>query len=227
MQDDQNGAGQSAAERLAWEIREAIYEGNLVPGSPLREVSLADAKGVSRRTVREALLLLASQGLVVHERNRGATVRALGADDVIDMYRVRRTFELQGARNAPLASDEDRARLQAAYERLHDAVHGEDSREIVNADLSFHGAVVGLVGSARLDGFYAQMSPEMEMVLAVIRRGERIDGLTPEQIIADHRTIHAALMARDVIEAQRAILEHIDFNERYLLGLLESTRLLD
>lgn len=227
MPQDHHDAEGSAAERLAAEIRESVYSGDIAPGAPLREVSLAESQGVSRRTVREALLLLASQGLVVHERNRGATVRSLGAEDVIDMYRVRRTFELQGARSAPLASDEDRARLQAAYERLHNAVHGTDSREIVNADLAFHGAVVGLVGSTRLSGFYAQMSPEMEMVLAVIRRGESVDGLTPEQIIADHRTIHAALMARDVIEAQRAILEHIDFNERYLLGLLERTHPLD
>lgn len=211
----------SVAERIAAEIREGIFAGELAQGEPLREVSLAEVKGVSRRTVREALLLLASQRLVTHERNRGAVVRVLVREDVLDLYRVRRMLELQGARNAPFASERDRQHLGQSYERLRDAVYGGDSREMVRSDLEFHGAVVGLTGSSRIVAFYEQVSSEMEMALTVIRGGEDLHGFGAEQIIGDHRTIHDALIARDVMEAQRTILGHIEFNERYLLTLIE------
>ncbi|WP_125106606.1 GntR family transcriptional regulator [Gulosibacter massiliensis] len=211
----------SVAQWLAAEIKEEIFDGSLAPGEPIREVQLSSSKAVSRRTVREALLMLASQGLVVHERNRGATVRRLGASDVRDLYAVRRTLETQGARNAPFATPVVRDRLSEAYSSLQEAAHRTDSREMVRADLRFHGAVVGLSGSPRLDGFYAQVSPEMEMALSVIRGGEVAEGWSAEQVIADHRTIFDALMERDVLGAQQAILAHIEFNERYLLGLID------
>lgn len=210
----------SAAERVAAEIRSMIFAERIAQGAPLREVSLSEALGVSRRTIREALFQLAAQGLVVHERNRGATVRVLGEADVLDLYTVRRTLELQGARNAPFASESSRDRLSECYGRLQEAAFGEDSVQMVRTDLAFHGAVVGLAESPRLNSFYDQIRPEMEMALSLIRDGERTDGWGAEQIIGDHRTIHATLLGRDVFEAQRAILAHIDFNERFLLRLL-------
>lgn len=215
--------GNSVAEKVAGRLREEIFAGTLAQGSPLREVALADAQDVSRRTVREALLLLASQRLIVHERNRGATVRTLGRNDVVDLYRVRRTLELEGARNAPFAAADDRDVLGRAYADLCDAARGTNSREMVRCDLAFHGAVVGLTGSPRLRSFYEGFSPEMEMALSVIRGGEDSEGWGTDEIIGEHRTIHDALMAHEVIEAQRTILAHIAFNERFLLDLV-STR---
>ncbi|WP_336660899.1 GntR family transcriptional regulator [Leucobacter sp. USHLN153] len=211
---------ESVSERVAAQIREEIFSGVLPQGAALREVALAEVHQVSRRTVREALLSLASERLVVHERNRGASVRSLTAADISDLYAVRRTFEVQGARNAPFAKERDRRNLTEAYERLRAAAHGDDSRALVRSDLAFHGAVVALAGSPRLSAFYAQMSPEMEMAISVMRGGEHQEGWGAEQIIGDHRTIHEALIARDVLEAQRVILAHADFNERYLLALV-------
>lgn len=223
MRQEHGGSGDgavSAAEQVAAEIREEILAGVLPQGEALREVALAEAKGVSRRTIREALLMLDAQRLIDHERNRGARVRTLVAEDVFDLYRVRRTLELEGARNAPLASEAARAELREAYAALDTATVQEESRETVRSDLAFHGAVVGLAGSQRLSAFYRHIGPEMELALAVIRFGEHQSGLSAEALIAEHRTICDALLAREVIEAQRAILAHIDSNERFLLGLL-------
>lgn len=213
----------SIAEKVAAKIREEIMNGTLEQGSPLREIALAELHGVSRRTIREALLLLARQKLAAHERNRGAIVRTLEPSDVLDFYRVRRTLELEGARNAPFASEERREALKSSYQQLSEATFSRDSREMVRYDLAFHGAVVGLANSERLSSFYNQMGPEMEMALAVIRDGEQLSGFSADQVIADHQTIHDALIAREVIEAQRAIIAHIELNERYLLTLLRRT----
>lgn len=215
----------AAAELAAGRIREMIFAGSIAQGSRLREIALTEMLGVSRRTVREALLLLAEQRLVVHERHRGAMVRTFSARDVRDLYTVRRTFELEGARNAPFASDEARIRLTAAFETLREALHAGESRRTVAADLQFHGAVVGLTGSDRLMGFYEQMSAEMEMVLVMIRDDEEERGATAEQLVSEHQVIHDSLMARNVVEAQRAVLAHIDIYEQLVLEILSEATL--
>ncbi|MFC7766975.1 FCD domain-containing protein [Leucobacter soli] len=120
----------------------------------------------------------------------------------------------------PFAGESERSTLDSAYERLSEALLAGDSRTTVHCDLAFHGAVVGLAASPRLDAFYEQVSSEMEMALMMIRGGEELRGLGTEQIIAEHRTIRDLLIARDVAEAQRAILSHIDLNERFLLSLV-------
>lgn len=211
----------STAEKVAERLREEMLCGALPQGARLREVALSESMRVSRRTVREALLILAEQRLVSHERHRGAVVRTLSRADVADLYQVRRTLELQGARNAPFAAERERNALGAAYERLREALLGGHSRATVHCDLAFHGAVVGLVASPRLDAFYEQVSSEMEMALMMIRGGEERRGLSAEQFISEHRTIRDLLLARDVVEAQRAILAHIDLNERFLLSLID------
>ena len=214
----------AASDTAANQIREQIFTGTIPQGARLREVALSELLGVSRRTVREALLLLAEQRLVVHERHRGAMVRTFQERDIRDLYTVRRTFELEGARNAPFATEEARIRLTNAFEYLREALHSGDARRTVTADLQFHGAVVALAGSDRLSGFYEQMSAEMEMVLVMIRGGEEERGMTAEQLVSEHQVIHDSLLARDVIGAQRAALEHIDTNEQFVLGILAADR---
>lgn len=212
----------STAEKVAGRLRDEIFSGTLPQGARLREIALAESMSVSRRTVREALLILAEQRLVTHERYRGATIRRLSRADIQDLYQVRRTLELQGARNSPFATARDRKVLSFAYQQLRKALDGNDSRATVHCDLAFHGAVVGLAASPRLNAFYEQVSSEMEMALMMIRGGEESRGLGPEQIIGEHRMIHDLLIARDVFESQRAILSHIDLNERFLLALITS-----
>ncbi|MGH3361697.1 MAG: GntR family transcriptional regulator, partial [Nocardioides sp.] len=64
----------STVDRVADELRRAVFEGELGSGTPLRELALADSLGVSRSTVREALGVLVSDGIVTREPNRGVSV---------------------------------------------------------------------------------------------------------------------------------------------------------
>lgn len=181
---------------------------------------MAETLGVSRRTVREALLILATQGLVTHERNRGATVSKLSAGDVRDLYTVRRTLEVQGARACTTAGARERERLDSAFREFVESARRQDSHEIARRDMAFHGAVIGLVGSPRMDAFYEQCSFEMRLAIALIRQDEDLTETTPEQAIAEHGRIYDALRNRESFEAQLAIIEHIDANERRLLALV-------
>ncbi|MGH3317393.1 MAG: GntR family transcriptional regulator, partial [Nocardioidaceae bacterium] len=87
----------STVERVTDELRRALFEGELAPGMPLREVALADQIGVSRSTIREALSVLVAEGLVTRVPNRGVAVTTLSREDVRDVLRARAALEAAGA----------------------------------------------------------------------------------------------------------------------------------
>src|SRR6266849_628285 len=81
-------------------IRQAILEGGLEPGSRLKEEELARELGISRTPVREALLMLHAEGLIVTTPNRGASVRVHEAEDLDDLYQLRALLEGHATRRA-------------------------------------------------------------------------------------------------------------------------------
>jgi DNA-binding GntR family transcriptional regulator len=206
---------------IADELRTDILELRLEPGQPLREMVLAERFDASRRSVREALLVLSAERIVDHERNRGAVVRTFTADDVRDLYRVRRVLESEGARNSVTASDEQLQEVNRALAALLEAADGTHESTHALRDMQFHASVIALAGSARIDRFFEQLSVEMAYAIRLLLRDE-LDATTDSQLdVARHRAIAASLNDRDAVGAQRAILEHIDENEARLLRLLE------
>lgn len=79
----------STTDRVAGALREMLFSGDLAPGEPLREVSLADSFHVARSTVREALQVLTAEGLLTREPNKGATVTALSEHDIAEIFEAR------------------------------------------------------------------------------------------------------------------------------------------
>src|SRR4051795_11829407 len=75
----------STVDRVADELRRAVFDGELESGTPLREVALAASLGVSRPTVREALGMLVAEGLATREPNRGVSVSTPDAGSVHDV----------------------------------------------------------------------------------------------------------------------------------------------
>ena len=86
---------ESVTERIVTQIRDKIICGDLPPGTALTEADLTKAYDVSRNTLREALRQICREGLAMHYRHRGVVVRTLTRTDVRDIFRVRRTLELQ------------------------------------------------------------------------------------------------------------------------------------
>src|SRR4051795_5721585 len=80
----------STVDRVAEELRRAVFDGELESGTALREVALAESLGVSRPTVREALAVLVAEGLATREPNRGVSVSTPDPDSVRDISRARR-----------------------------------------------------------------------------------------------------------------------------------------
>src|SRR5690349_1633896 len=139
----------TSAVRVHGELRSAILEGRLSPGERLRAEAVAERLGTSRTPVREALLMLEREGLVVVEPHRGAIVRAFDAADLLDLYEVRELIEPHAARRAATRIE------PGAIERLHEL---NDLAERPDASVDdqiayneeFHALIVAAAGSPRL-----------------------------------------------------------------------------
>jgi DNA-binding GntR family transcriptional regulator len=140
-------------------IRQAIAEGRLEPGERLKEEELARVFGISRTPIREALLVLQAEGLVVAAANRGASVRSYQADDLNDMYRLRALLEGHAAQRAAATITPDQLEvLQESVERFVQ-LRLDDVGELVKENAVFHDTILDAARSERLRGMVRQVVP--------------------------------------------------------------------
>jgi DNA-binding GntR family transcriptional regulator len=209
----------SADRRVMEALRREIFEGALVAGTPLREVSLAERFGVGRYTVRAALAQLAVDGLVEQIPNIGSRVRRLSATDVEDIYEVRRTLELAAAqlvvrRRASLEGAR-RAAERVADLEVSDLSRPSMKRRALDADLAFHRSAVDAAGSARLSRAYAT-------ILAEVRLFQTQLITTAAVVPGEHWGLFEALADGDVASARRWIDGHLRQGLRDVLRALEA-----
>jgi DNA-binding GntR family transcriptional regulator len=186
-------------------IREAIVDGRLVPGERLREEELAAELGISRTPVREALLVLQTEGLVDAAPNRGAAVRAHDAADLDDLYQLRALLEGYAARRAASRiTPEQIASLWASCERF-DAIGDRDVRELVKENLLFHNTILEAAGSARA----ASMARKV-IELPLVYKSYIWYSPDQKRISAHyHRLVTKALEAGDAERAELVMKEHV------------------
>ncbi len=194
-------------------IRQAILDGGLSPGERLKEEELAQQLGISRTPVREALLILQTEGLVEAAPNRGATVRAHDADDLDDLYQLRALLEGYAARQAALrATNEAIAALWASCDRFASVAREDDVRAIVQENIFFHHAVLEAAGSGRLAGMVRKVIELPLVYKSYIWYSPR----QREISVHYHRQITHALETRDAERAEWVMKEHV-FEARDLL----------
>src|SRR3954447_4982403 len=157
----------SMTEQVLRELREAIVEGRIPQGEPLREVSLAATLGTGRSAVREAVRQLIQEGLVDYEPHRGAFVRVMSLADRLDVYVAREAIETGAARRILDAPPEDLSDLRAALEELAATAEGQDrvTEPVIDADIRFHQELVALAGSPRLVRAFDTLAAETRMLL--------------------------------------------------------------
>jgi DNA-binding GntR family transcriptional regulator len=198
-------------------IREAIIDGRLAPGQRLKEEELARELGMSRTPVREALLLLQSEGLVQSIPRRGATVRSYAVDDLDDMYQLRAVLEGYAARRAAARiSPEDVARLKKSCERFDRLRAEDDLRDLVKENLFFHNVILDAAGSARL-------VPLVRKVIEIPLVYKSFHWYSPEQkLISEHyhKQLTRALAAGDAKRAELIMTEHVLEARDFLLAEL-------
>ncbi|HEX2032074.1 MAG TPA: GntR family transcriptional regulator [Actinomycetota bacterium] len=196
----------STTEQVAAALREAILSGEILPGTPLREVRLAGTIGVSRNTVREATRTLAAEGLVRYKRNRGVVVTELSDEDVDELYQARGVLEWAGAE--ALRSSRREAVFEALGRLVDDIeaafAHG-DVAGVLDGDRRFHATLVSALGNPRLDQCYAGLQRELRLALTLTERSSVELGRQRD----DHRVLLEAIRRGTAREARKALAEHL------------------
>jgi DNA-binding GntR family transcriptional regulator len=175
----------STADQVADALREMITRGDIAPGTPLPEIALADSVGVSRNTTREALRILAREGLVTHHMHRGAAVATLTEEDVTDIFRVRRALELRAVAASSTATPRQLASLREAVDQLETAAGSGNWDGVIEGDVLFHERLLALLGSPRLHRFFQEIQGELRLCLALVDRQDD----DPAPLVAEHREL--------------------------------------
>ncbi|HEV7844886.1 MAG TPA: GntR family transcriptional regulator [Thermoleophilaceae bacterium] len=196
----------STSDQVADAVRTMILRGQLPPGTQLREVPLAESIGISRNTVREAVRVLARQGLVTHSMHRGAVVTRLTEHDVVDLIRARRTLESQAIEAAGNAAPDELRALDEIILELERAATDGDWDRMVDADWSFHRRLVSFLGSPRLDRFFETIQAEMRLCLSILDREDD----DPDELVDEHRELRDLIANRATERCIARLGEHLD-----------------
>jgi DNA-binding GntR family transcriptional regulator len=186
-------------------LRRDILSGRTDPGERLVEEQLTRRLGISRAPLREAMRLLAQQGLVEHIPRRGARVATLSDDDVRELYEVRDVLERHAVVTTPAAPD--LAGLRAALEVMRKATEAGDRLELANAHRRFHTEVVRLSGNRQLAALYESVLVRIQLYMAVNMRREA-ETAHAEDGVHRHERLFAAVEGGDVEAILTALTEH-------------------
>jgi DNA-binding GntR family transcriptional regulator len=205
----------STVDRVADELRRALFDGEVEVGTPLREIALAEAMGVSRSTIREALAVLVGEGLATREPNRGVHVAELDPDSVRDVCRARIVLETAGVRRWVDASDAARDDVRRALEAFAAAAVAS-SAEFTAKHLEFHRALVGLTESPRLVAHADLLYAEIRLALAHVDRLRR----NQAEQVESHRLIVRMLEQGRIDDTVRELERHIEDGAESMLARL-------
>jgi len=195
----------SLVELTTESLRRDILSGRIDPGERLVEEQLTKRLGISRAPLREAMRLLAQQGLVEHIPRRGARVATMSADDVRELYEVRDVLERHAVASIP--ADADLSALRAALEMMREATAAEDRLELANAHRRFHVEVVRLGGNHQLAGLYESVLVRIQLYMAVNMRREAELTRASDGVLR-HERLFAAVSSGEVARIREALGGH-------------------
>jgi DNA-binding GntR family transcriptional regulator len=187
----------SLREQVVQQIRTAIIEGRLKPNDHITETTLTSQLGVSRTPVREALILLEREGLVIASPNRGCFVRAFTEHDVSEIFSLRTALEnFAGELIIKQLAPPDFEYLHNSVQQQSDAIEKRDIKRVRSVDMDFHRY---LVEKSRHDMLIRNWTEIVAQIAAVLYiRAEVIADYDESQSIRDHRAIIEAYERRDL-----------------------------
>jgi DNA-binding GntR family transcriptional regulator len=207
-------AHDTAAGRVASQLRSEILQGDIAPGARLSQHSVAERFGVSRIPVRDALQILAGEGLVSPMANATATITGMSVAELQELYELREAVEPLATRIA--VPNVGRADLLTMRKQLEAMEEHADIHSWLTANAEFHAAVYKRANRPRM----------IELV-------ERLRGLTDrylyvhlavigetEHLVSEHLAIYAAVESSDAALAARLVREHLATSHDFILAYL-------
>lgn len=194
-------------EEVAERLRQRIFNRELAPGSWIDELKISEAYGISRTPLREALKVLAAEGLITMKVRRGAYVTEVSEQDLYDVYHLLGLLESDAA--SVVATQATAAQLEE-LQKLHDELEtaarpGQQNRELFfEINERFHMRLLKIANNRWRD----QMVADLRKVMKLNRHNSLLKSGRIEESLSEHRAIMAAITARDAALAMQRMQEH-------------------
>lgn len=206
--------GEQAKQHALAQLRQAIAHGEMAPAQRLVENELAEQFGVTRASIRAALIDLEAQGLVERIRNRGSRVRVVTVEEAVAITECRMVLEgLCAAKAAVAASDEQLAELTDLGAAMEKAV--ADGEPVTYSDLNhrLHDRIQEISGQRTAVELLERLNAQLvrHRFQLALRPGR------PQQSLNEHLAMIEAIRARDPQAAETAVRAH-------LAGVIEALR---
>ena len=190
-------------EEVAEQLRQRIFRRELEPGSWIDELKIAEDFGISRTPLREALKVLAAEGLVTMKVRRGAYVTEMSEKDLRDVYHLLSLLESDAAGVvAERATPEQQQTLRDLHAELESAAGNREAFFSVNE--RFHMALLDMADNR----WRSQMVADLRKVMKLNRHNSLFKQGRIEDSLSEHRAILDAMLSRDAEGTRRAMQAH-------------------
>ncbi|WIX75475.1 GntR family transcriptional regulator [Amycolatopsis carbonis] len=205
----------SLAERAVLALRELVHDGVLLPGQPIRQAAVAQQLGISRVPVREALKNLEAEGLVEPSPSGGFVVARLSADELSQIYLMRRLLETELLRQITSVPESELAELTALNHRMAELIDNP-SRELRHLNRDFHFRIFRLSGLTHIVAETARLWDKTTPYRLVYstERAARV------RIVDDHDKLIGALRRGDVEGLIQFMDDHRGTGEQNVVSVL-------
>lgn len=191
-------------EEVAEQLRQRIFSGELRPGDWIDELKIAEEYGISRTPLREALKVLATEGLITMKVRRGAYVTETSPKDLADVYHLMALLETDAAETvARRGSDAGMAELSALHQELEASL--SNTARFFDINERFHMRLLELADNR----WQLQMVQDLRKVMKLHRQSSLQKAGRLEKSLAEHRELMAALLARDGAKAAACMRMHM------------------
>ncbi len=217
-------ADHSLPQKIADQLRRDILRGKFAPGAPLKERDNATELGVSRTPMREAIRILAREGLVILRPSRSPLIADPSLKQVTDLIEVLRALEMLSGRLACInATDEEIAAIRALHERMTELYDKIDSLDMFEIDMNFHLSIARASHNPALAETHAAYLARLWRARYLSASQKR----SRDRVLRQHGTIVAGLEARNPEMAVGEIenhLEHLVINITDLFAARDAER---
>lgn len=192
--------------QVAQRLRQMLVENRIAPGAKLNERALSEVLNVSRTPLREAIKMLAAEGLVELLPNRGAIAVSLSEADVLNTFEVMAGLEAQsGALAAERVTDAELTEITAMHYEMLAAYTRRDLPAYYQLNAAIHSAINRAAKNPVLTATYQQVNARLQ---ALRFRSNQDEGKW-QAAMAEHDQMIAALTARDAAAMQRVLMQHL------------------
>lgn len=206
-------------EQVTTRLRTMLIEGRIEPGAKLNERELCELLGVSRTPLREAIKLLASEGLVDLLPNRGAVAVRLGEADVLQTFEVLADLEgLSGELAAQRITDEELSEIRA----LHFEMLASHARKDLSSYYRLNAAIHAAINRAARNPVLTRTYDSINARVQSLRFRTNQDAAKWKRAIREHEQMIEALEARDPAALRRVLVGHLENKRDTVIALLRA-----